>query len=211
MVHRSEVPPRPIAQPYIVEYVNTFASCAGWAHPQRPFPPYGLSKLLKHKRVAVVYIPHTIDPVTIPFKDFARDPKVDSHLQPTLFLLPDYTQQKRVQYMDDYLPMEPNNKEWFGLESQCMLMIRTDSLGHTVTTGYAEVSAAPFDFGLVVACIQVVKGSSDVCVCFHFQDGTLELTVKTGGGGVGVRITISMTIPGSILNVPLMCVPNYTL
>ena len=43
-----------------------------------------------------------------------------------------------------------------------------------------------------------------------YQDGTLELTVKTGGVA-GVHITISMIIPGSLLKAPLMCVPNATL
>ena len=142
MAHRIEA--RSSAQPYEVKYVNTFARCTSWGADQ-----------LKHKRVVVVHVRNSDKPVTIPLKDCMRDPKVDELLQPTLFLS-EYTYPKKCQYYEEYPPTSPIIKEFFGLLSQHKLVLRMDSLGHTVTTGYAEVYAAPSDFGPSLAPLMCV-------------------------------------------------------
>ena len=146
MAHRIEA--RSSAQPYEVKYVNTFARCTSWGADQLQDRPPLCSvepHSLKHKRVVVVHVRNSDKPVTIPLKDCMRDPKVDELLQPTLFLS-EYTYPKKCQYYEEYPPTSPIIKEFFGLLSQHKLVLRMDSLGHTVTTGYAEVYAPPSDF-----------------------------------------------------------------
>ena len=163
MAHRIEVTARSIIQPYRtqsygVKYVNTFARGTSWSAAElQETSLYGIKRYaVYYKRVAVVHVPHTAEPVTIPLKDCMRDPKVDSSLQSTLFLLPDYTYTKMCLYMDDYQPTDSIIKKFFGLLSQHKLVLRMDSLGHTVTTGYAEVYAAPSDFGPSLAPLMCV-------------------------------------------------------
>ena len=152
MAHHIEVAARSIMQPYRtrtygVKYVNTFARGTSWSDAELQETSHGIKRYaVYYKRVAVVVIPHSAEPVTIPLKDCMRDPKVDSSLQSTLFLLPDYTYTKMCLYMDDYQPTDSIIKKFFGLLSQHKLVLRMDSLGHTVTTGYAEVYAPPSDF-----------------------------------------------------------------